>query len=79
MVIEKTACNQPLTLDCHVSANPTANITWYRRHLNQNLYKYLKKSEKLNYSKLKTLNINDYYYDELIGKDFKYFRKLRSI
>jgi len=73
MTIDKNACNQPLTLDCHVNANPGANITWYRRHLNQNLYKYVKQSERtntVNYSKLKKLNINDYYYDELIGSYF---------
>lgn len=72
MLIDKNGCNLPLTLDCQVDANPGANITWYRRRLNQNLYRYVTKDERaynqrMDYSKLKTLSINDHYYDELIG------------
>lgn len=35
MLIDKSACNRPLTLDCGVNSNPSANITWYRRRLNR--------------------------------------------
>ena len=77
LLIEKDACNKPLTLDCHVSSNPSANVTWYRRRLSQNLHSYITKSDlsstakqynaRLDYSLLKSLNINDHYYDEMIG------------
>ena len=30
MLIGKSTCNRPLTLDCQVTANPNGNITWYR-------------------------------------------------
>ena len=35
MLVDKNACNKPLTLDCQVNANPSANITWYRRRPNK--------------------------------------------
>lgn len=81
MLIERDSCNKPLTLDCHVTANPTANVTWYRRRrrLSHNLYRYVTSQEssrssqrRLDYSKLKALNINDDYYDELIGAGSTY-------
>lgn len=78
MLIERGSCNKPLTLDCHVAANPSANVTWYRRRrrLSHSLYKYVTPVDssrdssghnRLDYSKLKSLNINDDYFDELIG------------
>ena len=35
MLVDKNACNKPLTLDCQVNANPSANVTWYRRRPNK--------------------------------------------
>ena len=74
MLIEKSACNKPLTLDCQVSSNPGANITWYRRRLNKNLHILATRNEhdhsvfnRIDYTKLKSIGINDFYYDEMIG------------
>lgn len=82
MLIERDSCNKPLTLDCHVTANPTANVTWYRRRhrrLSHNLYRFVTSQEsshssqrRLDYSKLKALSLNDDYYDELIGTGSTY-------
>lgn len=30
VVLDKHTCNKPVTLDCQVDANPSANITWYK-------------------------------------------------
>ena len=80
MMIDKTACNRPLTLDCQVSSNPSSNITWYRRRFSR---AYIQRQFSLEKSK-KSLNtkssayslfgansdfddINELYDDELIG------------
>lgn len=42
MQIDKSACNKPLTLNCEVTANPAANITWYRRRLNRVYVEHLR-------------------------------------
>lgn len=70
MLIDKKSCNTPLTLDCQVNANPSANITWYRRRLSKNLVQSVRKdsfNRQVDISKLIKMNINDYYYDEPIG------------
>lgn len=42
MQIDKSACNKPLTLNCEVNSNPSANITWYRRRLNRIYVEHLR-------------------------------------
>jgi hypothetical protein len=50
MLIEKSACNKPLTLDCQVSSNPSANITWYRRRLSRAYFNKLFPDERQTYT-----------------------------
>ena len=49
MLIDKNACNKPLTLDCQVNSNPASNITWYRRRLSR---AYVNRLSKHNEQKL---------------------------
>lgn len=73
MLIDKNACNKPLTLDCQVNSNPGANITWYRRRVNPNkIYQFVLDKKKITslFSKIdltKNNDENNYYYDELVG------------
>jgi hypothetical protein len=81
MMIDKTACNRPLTLDCQVSSNPSSNITWYRRRFSrayiQRQFGLDKSKKSLSYTKSSAYSlfgansdlddINELYDDELIG------------
>lgn len=59
MLIDKSACNKPLTLDCQVNSNPQSNITWFRRRLNQ---AYLNLNSIKNFQ-----DLNEIFQDEPIG------------
>ena len=74
MLVDKHACNKPLTLDCQVNSNPSANITWYRRRINNNqVYQFVLDKKKLTslFTKIdinsSPIDENTYYFDELIG------------
>ena len=74
MLVDKNACNKPLTLDCQVNSNPSANITWYRRRINNNqVYQFVLDKKKLTslFTKIdinsSPIDENTYYFDELIG------------
>lgn len=49
MQIDKGACNKPLTLNCEVTSNPAANITWYRRRLNRVYVEHLRSTLEHDY------------------------------
>jgi hypothetical protein len=61
MLIDKNACNKPLTLDCQVTSNPSSNITWYRRRLNKNYIKRISKYSDQKFNGFISQNTNNYY------------------
>lgn len=83
VLVNKNACNRPLTLDCQVNSNPGANITWFRRRklnnkrsFNFHRKKYLslfssfdleKLSKAFSFSTSNNVIENDDYEDEMIG------------
>jgi hypothetical protein len=70
MLIDKSACNKPLTLDCQVNSNPASNITWYRKRLSRS---YIKRLNKYTDYKLNSFTIqssNNNYYSLFGGKSY---------
>lgn len=72
MLIDKSACNKPLTLDCQVSSNPVSNITWYRRRLSRTYIRRLNKytDNQPNSFTSQNSNNNNNYYSIFGGKNY---------